>query len=68
LIFVFFRDLKAENVLVANDLSIRLMDFGLSRLVDYSRVANMTAAIGNSTVLCSNPFYEQVRAFIWHRS
>lgn len=39
-------DLKAENVLVANDLSIRLMDFGLSKLVEQSKGANMTTGIG----------------------
>lgn len=44
-----YRDLKAENVLVASDLTMRLMDFGLSKLVDYTRAANnMTAAIGTS--------------------
>jgi len=37
-----------ENVLVADDLSIRLMDFGLSKLLDYSRMTKMTGAIGTS--------------------
>lgn len=68
MILYYFRDLKAENVLVANDLSIRLMDFGLSRLVDYSRAANMTAAIGKHAVLCSNSLYTQEQAFICHRN
>ena len=45
---IIHRDLKAENVLVANDLSIRLMDFGLSRLMEHTHAANMTAAIGTS--------------------
>jgi len=42
---IIHRDLKAENVLIAKDLSTRLMDFGLSKLVDFSQ-RNMTTGIG----------------------
>jgi len=54
----FLSDLKAENVLVAKDLSMRLMDFGLSKLVDFTAAANnMTAAIGEYSFYCHSDLF-----------
>ena len=65
---ILHRDLKAENVLIASDLSTRLMDFGLSKLVDFT-LQNMTARIGEylfrgKSVLTI--FFLQAHQSIWH--
>jgi len=64
---IIHRDLKAENVLVASNLSTRLMDFGLSKLVDFTR-QHMTAGVGTSVYMApeltvGEPYTNKVDVF-----
>ena len=45
---VIHRDLKCQNVLVVEDETTRLMDFGLSRKVEDTAMASKTTGIGTS--------------------
>jgi len=63
---IIHRDLKLENVLMANDRSIRLMDFGLSKLVDFTQ--QMTVGIGTSIYMApeltlGQPYDQSVDVF-----
>lgn len=46
---VLHKDLKLENIMVENDLSVRLVDFGYSELVPRPK--------GKSPRYCGTPFY-----------
>ncbi len=55
--YTIHRDIKPENIMVAMDGSIKLMDFGISKLMDNNRLTGASIVMGT-------PFYmspEQVR-------
>eukprot|EP00029_Vermamoeba_vermiformis_P011454 TRINITY_DN6301_c0_g1_i1.p1 TRINITY_DN6301_c0_g1~~TRINITY_DN6301_c0_g1_i1.p1 ORF type:complete len:198 (-),score=52.91 TRINITY_DN6301_c0_g1_i1:20-613(-) len=51
------RDLKSVNLLVDNDLNIKVCDFGLSRLIDRER--NMTGNVGTVSWIAPEIFQQE---------
>lgn len=43
---IIHRDLKPENIKIANGKGIRLLDYGLSKIIDYSSITQTGAALG----------------------
>ncbi len=51
------RDLKPENIFITNDKKIKILDFGLSKLIDFTSITNTGATIGSPIYMSP----EQVR-------